>query len=301
MPLRPTPGAAGGRLVARRHRLAHNGGMTSTTDFFAENGPGWLAAVARRTSRRAFDGPPVDTATLDALDIVCTGFRPFRDARSVLVRSPGVDVFTGAIGSYGKVKGARHVLLFIGDEGSEFCDQHVGYVGEAAILEATVLGLETCWVGGFFDAARTEQLVELAPTERVLAVSPVGHATGKLALVERGMRRMAKSQRRMRVSQVAPSIIKGGWPDWAVAAVETARLAPSAVNRQPWRFRFDAGALVIARDNGVELPRVTKRLDCGIAMLHAELGARATGIAGAWRDLSNGLDVARFVTTRRPE
>ena len=86
-----------------------------------------------------------------------------------------------------------------------------------------------------------------------------------------------------------------------MAAVETARLAPSAVNRQPWRFRFDAGALVIARDNAVEFPRVSKRLDCGIAMLHAELGARATGVHGAWRDLSIGLDVARFVTTRRPD
>jgi nitroreductase len=269
------------------------------TDFFAERGAEWLAAVARRSSRRAFDGRPVDAATLDTLDSVCSGFCPYPDARVLLVRNPVTDIFTGAIGSYGKVKNAPHVLLFIGDESSEFCDQHVGYVGEAAILEAAVLGLETCWVGGFFSAARTKQLVDLAPGERVLAVSPVGHAVGGLALVERGMRRMAGSHGRKSVAEIAPDSAGGGWPDWAVAAVETARLAPSAVNRQPWRFRFDAGALVVARDNGMEAPRVTKRLDCGIAMLHAELGARASGVDGAWRDLSSRLDVARFVTTRR--
>lgn len=275
--------------------------MTPTPDFFAENGPEWLAAVARRRSRRAFDGHPADTAALDALDVVCTGFRPFPDARTVLVRTPVVDVFTGAIGNYGKVRNAPHVLLFIGNEESEFCDQHVGYVGEAAILEATVLGLDTCWVGGFFNAARTRQLVDLGTAERVLAVSPVGHAVSELAFGEQGMRRMAGSHRRLGVAQIAPTAGAGGWPDWAIAAVETARFAPSAVNRQPWRFRFDAGALVIARNNGFELPRVTKRLDCGIAMLHAELGARATGADGAWHELSDGLDVARFVTTRRPE
>lgn len=273
--------------------------MTPTLDFFADKGPEWLAAVARRSSRRAFDGLPADPAKLDSLDGVCAGFSPFPDARTVLVRTPAVDVFTGAVGNYGKVRDAPHVLLLIGNEESDFCDQHVGYAGEAAILEATVLGLDTCWVGGFFSAARTRQLVDLEPGERVLAVSPVGHAVGELAFGERGMRRMAGSHRRMSVSQIAPGARKGGWPEWAVAAVETARLAPSAVNRQPWRFRFDAGALVIARDNGFELPRVTKRLDCGIAMLHAELGARATGIAGAWRELSIGLDIGRFVTTRR--
>lgn len=271
------------------------------TDFFAENGADWLAAVATRNSRRAFDSQPVETGVLDALDAVFLGFRPYPDARVELVRDPVVDVFTGAIGSYGKVKNARHVLLFIGDETGGFCDQHVGYVGEAAVLEAASLGLDTCWVGGFFSAARTGQLVTLGEGERVLAVSPVGHAVGGLGLGERGMRRMAGSHARKRVTEIAPDAGSGGWPDWAVAAVETARLAPSAVNRQPWRFRFDAGALVIARDNTMEFPRVTKRLDCGIAMLHAELGARASGVDGAWRDLSDGLDVARFVTTRRAE
>ena len=275
--------------------------MTHMIRFFENNGPEWLAAVARRTSRRAFDGKPADSATLDALDAVCIGFRPFPDARAVLVRDPVVNVFTGALGSYGKVRNAPHVMLLIGDENAEFCDQHVGYVGEAAILEATVLGLDTCWVGGFFSAARTAQLVDLAPGERVFAVSPVGHAVGGLAFGERGMRRMAGSHARKTVAEIAPGAGSGGWPEWAVAAVETARLAPSAINRQPWRFRFDAGALVIARDNGIEFPRVSKRLDCGIAMLHAELGARATGAHGAWRDLSSGSDVARFVTTRRPD
>ena len=265
---------------------------------FAERGPEWLAAVALRRSRRAYDMRPVDAATLDAIDAVCAGFRPHVDARVVLVRDPGVDVFTGFVGGYGKVKGAPHLLVFIGDERGRFADQHVGYTGEAVVLEATARGLDTCWVAGFFRASLARELVDLGPGERVFAVSPLGHGTAALGFGERGMRSMAHAHRRRTIQQIAPSV-SAGWPDWAVAAVETARIAPSAVNRQPWRFRFDAGALVIARDSGVETPKVTKRLDCGIAMLHAELGARASGATGAWRDLALALDVARYVTIRQ--
>jgi hypothetical protein len=273
---------------------------SDATALLAENGAEWLAAVARRHSRRFYDRRPVASETLDALDSICSGFRPYPDARTVLVRSPSTDIFTGALGSYGKVTGSPHVLLFVGDEHADFCDQHVGYTGEAAILAATFLDLNTCWVGGFFNAARARELTDILPGERVLAVSPVGHATKRPSLSERTLRRFAGSHTRKSVDEIAPGL-SDGWPDWAVAAVETARLAPSATNRQPWRFRFDAGALDLARDNAIEFPRVTKRLDCGIVMLHAELGARAAGADGAWLDSAKGLDVARYVTIRRAD
>ena len=124
------------------------------------------------------------------------------------------------------------------------------------------------------------------------AVSPLGYASQSVGAIERSMRSMAGSKKRKCVEELAPGI-GGSWPEWAVTAVETARLAPSAMNRQPWRFRLEDGGLVIAKDSGFETPKVTKRLDCGIAMLHAELGAMASGARGAWTDL-DGADVARF-------
>lgn len=256
----------------------------------------WLAAVARRHSRRSFDAIPAPAAALDALEATCAAFRPFQDARTVLVRSPGTEIFTGIVGSYGKVTGARHALLFIGDENSPLSQQHVGYTGEAVILEATAQNLSTCWVGGFFNPKRASALVRLAPNERILAVSPVGVAASRTTSTERTMTSMAGSSGRKPLDAIAPGD-RSTWPTWAIAAIETARLAPSAVNRQPWRFRFEDGGLVVSANSRFETPKVTKRLDCGIAMLHAELAALAYGVEGAWTEYVEGLDVARFDPT----
>jgi hypothetical protein len=264
----------------------------ATTTLFHDRTPGWLAAVARRLSRRAFDGTPVDAGLLDAMDECCRGFRPYPDARAVLVRTPAVDVFTGIVGSYGKVTGSPHLLVFVADERSPYPDQHIGFTGEAAVLEATRLGLDTCWIGGFFSADKVRRVVELTDGERVYSVSPLGYARDSISGTEKAMRGMAGSKKRKCVEELAPEI-GDAWPQWAVAAVETARMAPSAVNRQPWRFRFEDGGLVITKDSAMETPKVTKRLDCGIAMLHAELGAVASGARGVWTDLA-GADVARY-------
>lgn len=267
-------------------------GVASARAFFDDRAPEWLAAVARRMSRRAFDGLPVDAGLLDAMDRCCSEFRPYPGSRAVLVREPNVDVFTGIIGSYGKVTGSPHLLVFIADEQSPYADQHIGLTGEAVILEATRLGLDTCWIGGFFSTKKVGRAVDLAPGERVYSISPLGFARDSMSGTEKTMRSMAGAKKRKTIEEIAPGI-GGTWPEWAVTGVETARLAPSATNRQPWRFRLTDGGLVVAKDSAFETPKVTKRLDCGIAMLHAELGAVASGVRGRWTDM-DGSDVARF-------
>ena len=101
----------------------------------------------------------------------------------------------------------------------------------------------------------------------------------------------AHAKRRRPLEEIAPG--SDAWPDWARAAVQAATVAPSAMNRQPWRFRFDDGGLVVGFD-GADTPRISKRLDCGIAMVHAELAMVSRDVTGSWETLPSP-DVARFV------
>ena len=256
----------------------------------------WLGVVGRRRSRRSFDSEPADLGHLTDVRRLLSAWHPHENARVALVETSSAGVFRGLVGSYGKVTGEPHLLVFIAKSDSDFADQHLGYTGEAVVLEATRLGLATCWVAGFFSPRKAAQLVALEPGERILAVSPIGYALAEETVGERALAGLAGSHRRRPVRELAPAAADGGWPAWAVAAVETARLAPSASNRQPWRFRFEDGGLVVAKDNFIETPGPTKRLDVGIAMLHVDLAVAVHGVDGAWTDLG-GADVARFDPT----
>ncbi len=240
----------------------------------------WAEAVFRRRSRRRFVPNPVAPEALARLESVCRGFRPFGRARAVLVREAPPELFRGIVGAYGRVKGAPHCLVMIGPKGAA---AEVGYVGEAAVLETTALGLGSCWVGGLFDPDRARALTDLTPGERVLAVSPVGWTTESETWTERTMAAVAQSHRRRPLNVIASGC--GAWPAWARRGAELARLAPSAMNRQPWRFAFEDGAVTLIQDSPRDTYRIPKRLDCGIAMLHFELGARQAGATGRWQIL----------------
>lgn len=251
----------------------------------------WYEAVSVRRSRRAFDGVRPAEDRLDVIDATATGFRPFDDARVLLVRDAPDAFFTGVIGSYGKVTGARSALVFIADGSSATCAEHCGYMGEGVVLECNALGLATCWISGSFSRSAVTAAAHLGPDEVVRAISPLGHPLRQPTATERLLFGAAKAKRRRPLEEIAPG--SADWPQWAVAGVESARIAPSAINRQPWRFRMEDGAVVV-RAAGPALPLAPARLDCGIAMLHFELGARAEGCDGTWEALT-APDVARWV------
>jgi hypothetical protein len=228
-------------------------------------------------------------------------------ARVEVVRSVPDDVFTGFVGGYGKVKGAPSALVMIGNEGDPSVQESVGYLGEAAVLEATSLELDTCWVAGFFDRKLAETLVELLPAERVLAISPLGYGQPRPRAGERLLKRAVGAHKRRPIQDIAPGFDEERWPSWSTEGARLARLAPSAVNRQPWSIELlteadpltrppeAIGAQISVVERGAE-GHVSRRLDCGIAMLHFEVGARLMGATGVW-DLLDPPRVARYLVT----
>jgi nitroreductase len=271
--------------------------------------PEWYDAIPARVSRRRFNGRPVSPDLREQLEVFCDGAGapaggPGSDAvepgqvtapaRVTLVDDPEGRLFTGLVGGYGKVTGTPLAAAFVGrhpgGDVPEDVQSAAGYLGEAFILEATRLGLGTCWVAGSFDGTVAGELADLAHDEHVVAVTPLGYPTPQQAGGERVIRTMVKASARTSVEKLAAGILDGSWPQWAVTAVHAARLAPSGANRQPWRFRLEGGTLVLGR---AEKLYWTAPIDLGIARLHVELGARHEGVTGAWTRLP-APDVAAF-------
>lgn len=252
----------------------------------------WYRAVADRVSRRSYDPSMPGEEVLGRLERVCREFRPHPEARAALVREPVDKVAAGIIGSYGRVSGAPCYLAFIGRMDSGRVQECVGYTGEALVLEATSLGLSTCWVGGLFKPDVVSSRLELGENEKVICISPVGYPKARPSLTDRTFKALAGSARRKPLKE----LVEGGRvPEGEVkTAVEAARLSPSASNRQPWRFRVEDRSVTVLTDSDKKEWKLSRRLDCGIAMLHFELGARAAGLAGEWEFLE-APEVARYV------
>jgi nitroreductase len=272
--------------------------------------PEWFDMIGRRISRRQYDERAVPGETREQLEVFCDGasapagvpesgeFRPGEvpaPARAALIDDPDGRLFTGLVGGYGKVAGTPLAAAFVGrsaggSEVSSEVQEAVGYVGEGLVLEATRLGLGTCWIAGSFDKTAAGRLADLGPGEVVVAVTPLGYAAERQSGGERVLRTLVKASARLSVEKLAPGILGGGWPAWAVAAVQATRVAPSGANRQPWRFRLDGETLVMGRADKLYW---TAPIDFGIARLHVEVGAQHEGVTGSWTPLPEP-DVARF-------
>ncbi|MEL7565718.1 MAG: nitroreductase family protein [Dehalobacterium sp.] len=254
----------------------------------------WYDAIFQRHSRRQFDRRtlPKDFVT-KLLDFSQQLNDQITGARVVVVTEDPGRIFKGAIGSYGKIKGAPAYSAFIGNMDDPNVQEKVGYLGEYFILEATSMGLATCWVGGFFRPDVVQTQICVNSNEQVLAVSPIGFTQKEYTLEEKILSGFAKSHKRKNLEALCLTLPQEPLPIWISSALEAARLAPSAVNRQPWRFTVENGMIKISVDNKKDSYQISKRLDCGIAMAHIEIGAKHEGVQGQWEYLDD-IDVARF-------
>lgn len=255
----------------------------------------WYEAIPVRVSRRRFDGRPVADSEMTQL-LELADELSGSDVRITVVESGGEEIYTGLVGAYGKVAGAPGAAIFSAPEGWQL---QVGYVGEAFILAATSIGIDTCWLAGSFDRKSAARRVRMAEDERVWAATPLGYGLARHDTVERAIIGLVRARSRLPAEEIAPGV--AGWPDWARSAVDAARLAPSGGNRQPWHFALEGDELALHSSPRRKYP--TQQLDRGIAMLHAELGALAAGVEGQW-EVSENLPgttqegLARFVPTQ---
>lgn len=227
----------------------------------------WYSVANQRFSVRKYAGDPSEKDLLALKE--CAQMLSTMGVRIVIGK--GEEVFSPLFLGFGKVKGVSTFAAFISKEGKS---EMLGYMGEAFILECTALGLGTCWLGGSFKGREVEKLIPLEEGEEVVCITPIGIPAEKYTM--RPRKSLAKLTG---LSQQELTDL----PEWQQRALECARMAPSAINAQPWAFGVKKDRIAvetISQNYGYG------KLDCGIAMLHVELGAAHAGVTGDW-ELSN--------------
>ncbi|MGM0602548.1 MAG: nitroreductase family protein [Bacillota bacterium] len=255
----------------------------------------WFKSIFDRESRRKFDSRKIEKEKIERLQNLIDEVNDFLPGvKIIMVEKKIENIFTGIIGSYGKITGAPVYLAFIGNKAVPHIDENIGYGGESLILEATSLGLGSCWVSGTFNADKVIEDIKLSKNEKIYAVSPVGYAKDKPALSEKIFKKMVSSHKRKDMSELVLHDMNSMWPQWIKSALKAARLAPSAVNRQPWRFKIVNNTIIISAKKDKKTADYSYKLDCGIAMLHIHVGSLKEGVSGKWEYL-DGNDIAKFI------
>ncbi|MCR5010069.1 MAG: nitroreductase family protein [Clostridia bacterium] len=165
-------------------------------------------------------------------------------------------------------------------------EEAFGYAFEKIVLFAESLGIGTTWIAGTMDRAAFEKAMELADGEVMPCVSPLGYPAKKMSLRESMMRKGIKADTRMKFWD----LFFDGSFDKPLAeekagklaeALEGVRLAPSAVNKQPWRVVVcgDKAHFYEKRSKGYVTPDGwdVQKIDMGIALCHFDLAAQECG------------------------
>jgi nitroreductase len=261
----------------------------------------WYQAIFSRSSVRVYDGRAVPRDMRDELAQLTDGFSPMcNGARAVLLEDGAEEILCGFLGAFGRIRGADMLLVLIGEASYPNHEVAVGFLGEGIILHATSLGLGTCWVSGTYSRRAVEARVKLGDSEKVMAVSPIGFAKRPRQGVGIGVgERVEEAPKGLHWRKPLRSMIRGlpveDFPPGYSEVLEAMRLAPSAVNRQPWRFTVESDGIVVSAARFELLPMAARRLDCGISMLHLEVAACANGIRGEWKFLATPPAVAKYV------
>ncbi len=165
----------------------------------------------------------------------------------------------------GQITGVRSYLIFAGPAGDPDLEEKCGYYGQELLLTAETLGLRSCWVGGTYD--REHCLAHLRDGEALVCIAAVGiPADSSIA------QRPLKSPEELAQATENP-------PDWFRTGVAAVQRAPSAMNRQGYRFVFRRDESVQVRLHGAGSFAF---VDLGIAKRHFELGAH--GGEWSWGD-----------------
>jgi len=254
-----------------------------------------IDVIKRRKSVRSYSNQDIDSSKItEYLSGVHRG--PFNNtARFHLLEN----VYKGEyrslrLGTYGTIKGVNHFIAGAVKKNDKHIEDY-GYCLEKVMLFLTDIGLGTCWLGGLFTRSRFAKSIKLKQDEEMPAITTVGHAADKRALMDKIIRISAGCDSRKPWEQLffedkfGNPLTKESAEKYSTV-LEMLRIAPSASNRQPWRVikekNKDNYHFYLKRNNMYgKLYRKTdlQKIDMGIAMCHFELTAKELNLSGSWK------------------
>jgi len=232
-----------------------------------------IEAIDIRRSRRKYLRTPISAENVSRLQQSIDQYNQEAGLRFQLILNSG-GAFKGFKRSYGLLTGVENYLALVGSQKDPDIHEKTGRYGELLVLEATTMGLGTCWIGGAFE--KESCVCDVGEDEDFICVIPIGNVEKSQSVKERLV-----SGAMHRKSKTSDELLRSDCevPEWMKNGMQAVMRAPSGLNLQPVGFSYQNGILQASVEPAAGEKKVLEKqnemnlIELGIAKLHFELGA----------------------------
>lgn len=137
---------------------------------------------------------------------------------------------------FSKFSNASNYIAIVGSRSKTDLNECAGYYGEKLVLEAQMMGLNTCWIGGSF--SRRSCGAVIGEDEKLVCIIAIGYGANE------GAKHRSKSFAKLcNVPEEEMSV-------WFKAGMIAAMMAPTALNQQKFYVELDGDEAVITTSGG---------------------------------------------------
>lgn len=230
-----------------------------------------IEAMNLRRSVRKYKSQPISRAHMDAIRWFINELTPlnaipfdiifFEDGELI------TKTFKGIANMYSKVIAPHYIAITSKEEPGHL--ENVGFIGEQLIFKLTALGIGSCWLGRSIDKNVFNKIAPIKTDQSHIILISFGYAEENLSPISK--------RNRLNINQFVQGEIKEDF----IPILNALRIAPSAVNSQPWR--------IIVEENTMHLYMKTKNfisekilaklnlVDMGIGLCHMVKTAEELG------------------------
>ncbi len=161
------------------------------------------------------------------------------------------ECFNTLLAHYGKFTNVRNYIAIVGNKKLADYEELGGYFGQKLVLEAQMMGLNTCWVGGTY--AKGKCSVDISSGDVIVCVIAIGYGETE-----------GKTHKSKPVSKLC-DVPETDMPKWFKNGVVAAMMAPTALNQQKFKISLVDDTAKITAKRGV-----FSKVDLGIVKYNFE-------------------------------
>ena len=174
-------------------------------------------AIDARHSVRQYIDRPIEDELIGRLNQIIDECNAESGLRIQLILNDP-DCFSNFLAHYGKFRGAVNYVALVGRKDMPDLDEVCGYFGQRIVLEAQMMGLNTCWVAGTYSKGKCR--ASIADDEKLVCIISIGYGETQ-----------GKERRTKPLSKLC-GVAEADMPDWFREGMDAAQKAPTAINQQ---------------------------------------------------------------------